>query len=95
MITAGTKAAPLVRRGVLSNRLDPRKIFWKDFLDRILKIVFLGIFSIWPGWAYHLTKKVPRAATTPIATAFKICISHRKNGLLNRLPTEVSFPIFD
>jgi hypothetical protein len=49
--------------------------------------------AVWLGWA-NLTKKVPRAATTPIATAFKICISHRKNGLLNRLPTKVSFPIF-
>jgi hypothetical protein len=35
------------------------------------------------------------AATTPIVTAFKICISHRKNGLLNRLPAKVSFSIFD
>jgi hypothetical protein len=26
---------------------------------------------VWLGWAY-LTKKVPRAATTPIATAFKL-----------------------
>jgi hypothetical protein len=34
-------------------------------------------------------------ATTPIATAFKICISHRKNGPLNRLPAKVSFPTFD
>jgi hypothetical protein len=25
-------------------------------------------------------------ATTPIVTAFKFCIRHRKNGLLNRLP---------
>jgi hypothetical protein len=43
---------------------------------------------MWLGWAY-LTKKIPHAATTPIAataTAFKICMSHRKNGLLNRLP---------
>jgi hypothetical protein len=48
----------------------------------------------WLGWAY-LTKKMPHAATTPIATAFKICISYRKNGLLNRLPTKVSFSIFD
>jgi hypothetical protein len=48
----------------------------------------------WLGWAY-LTKKVLHAATTPIATAFKICISHRKNWLLNRLPTKVSFSIFD
>jgi hypothetical protein len=34
-------------------------------------------------------------ATTPIATAFKTLISHRKNGLLNRLPAKVSFSIFD
>jgi hypothetical protein len=40
-------------------------------------------------------KKVPHAATTPIVTAFKICIGHRKNGLLNRLPAEVGFSIFD
>jgi hypothetical protein len=33
--------------------------------------------------------------TVIIVTAFKICISHRKNGLLNRLPTKVSFSIFD
>jgi hypothetical protein len=49
---------------------------------------------LWLGWAC-LAKKVPRAATTPFATAFKICVSHRKNGLLNRLPTEVSFSTFD
>jgi hypothetical protein len=49
---------------------------------------------IWLGWAY-LTKKMPHAATTPIATAFKICINHRKNGLLNRLPTKVGFSISD
>jgi hypothetical protein len=44
------------------------------------------------GWGY-LAKKVPETATTttPIVTAFKICISHRKNGLLNRLPEKVSF----
>jgi hypothetical protein len=41
----------------------------------------------WLGWAY-LAKKVPHAATTPIVTAFKTCISHRKNGLLNRLPAK-------
>jgi hypothetical protein len=35
------------------------------------------------------------AVTMIIVTAFKICISHRKNGLLNRLPTRVSFSIFD
>jgi hypothetical protein len=34
-------------------------------------------------------------ATTPIATTFKTCISHIKNGLLNRLPAKVSFSIFD
>ena len=34
------------------------------------------------------------AATTPIATAFKFCIRHRKNGLLNRLPIEVRFWCF-
>jgi hypothetical protein len=51
-------------------------------------------YCVWLGWAY-LTKKVPHAATMPIATAFKICISHRKNGLLNRLPTKASFSIFD
>jgi hypothetical protein len=49
---------------------------------------------LWLGWAY-LTKKIPHVATTPIATAFKICMSHRKNGLLNRLPEKVSFPVFD
>jgi hypothetical protein len=45
---------------------------------------------IWLGWAY-LAKRVPHAATTPIVTAFKICISHRKKELLNRLPAKVSF----
>jgi hypothetical protein len=40
-------------------------------------------------------QKIAAHATTPIATAFKICISHRKNGPLNRLPAKVSFPIFD
>jgi hypothetical protein len=49
-----------------------------------------GTWVVWLGWAY-LAKKVPHAATTSIATAFKICISHRKNGLLNRLPEERSF----
>jgi hypothetical protein len=48
----------------------------------------------WLGWAC-LTKKMPHTATTPIATAFKTCVSHRKNGLLNRLPEKVSFSIFD
>jgi hypothetical protein len=50
------------------------------------------MFTLWLGWAY-LAKKVPHAATTPVVTAFKICISHRKNGLLNRLPAKVSFSI--
>jgi hypothetical protein len=35
------------------------------------------------------------AVTMIIVTAFKIGISHRKNGLLNRLPTKVSFSVFD
>jgi hypothetical protein len=34
------------------------------------------------------------AVTMIIVTAFKICISHRKNGFLNRPNTQVSFPIF-
>jgi hypothetical protein len=51
--------------------------------------------ELWLGWAY-LTKKMPHNATTPIATAFKTCIRHRKKGLwLNRLPEKVRFPIFD
>jgi hypothetical protein len=54
----------------------------------------LFLVYLWLGWAY-LIKKVPHAATTPIATAFKICMSHRKNGLLNRLPKKVSFLVFD
>jgi hypothetical protein len=55
----------------------------------------MALFGLWLGWA-QMTKKVPHAhATTPIAIAFKIFISHRKNGLLNRLPAKVSFPIFD
>jgi hypothetical protein len=45
--------------------------------------------SYWLGWAY-LAKKMPHAATTPIATAFKIWISHQKNGLLNGLPKKIS-----
>ena len=39
----------------------------------------LAYSYIWPGWAY-LAKKMPHAATAPIATAFKICMSHRKMG---------------
>jgi hypothetical protein len=35
------------------------------------------LIGLWLGWAY-LTKKMPHAATTPIATAFKIYSSHRK-----------------
>jgi hypothetical protein len=34
-------------------------------------------------------------ATTPINTAFKACFSRRKNELLNRLPSEVRFCVFD
>jgi hypothetical protein len=34
------------------------------------------------------------AVTIIIVTAFKICISHRKNGLLNRPCTQVSFSTF-
>jgi hypothetical protein len=50
--------------------------------------------ELWLGWTYR-TKKVPHAANTLVATAFKICVSHRKNGLLNRLPMKVSFSVFD
>jgi hypothetical protein len=50
--------------------------------------------QLWLGWAY-LAKKMPHAATTSIATAFKICVSHRKNGFLDRLPAKVSFSISD
>jgi hypothetical protein len=49
---------------------------------------------VWLGWAY-LANKLPHTATAPIATSFKICISHRQNGLLNRLPEKVSYSIFD
>jgi hypothetical protein len=34
------------------------------------------------------------AVTMIIVIAFKICISHRKNGSLNRPNTQVSFPTF-
>jgi hypothetical protein len=34
------------------------------------------------------------AVTIIIFTAFKICISHRKNGFLNRPYTQVSFSTF-
>jgi hypothetical protein len=34
-------------------------------------------------------------ATTPIVIAFKICTRHRKNGVLNRLFSEVRFYVFD
>jgi hypothetical protein len=34
-------------------------------------------------------------ATTPTNPAFKICFSRRENGLLNRLPSEVRFFVFD
>ena len=52
------------------------------FLSRRLLYGWIG-----PIWQ----KKVKGTATTPVATAFKIGISHRKNGLLNRLPGKVSF----
>jgi hypothetical protein len=39
-------------------------------------------------------QKYAIAVTIIIVTAFKICISHRKNGLLNRPCTQVSFPTF-
>jgi hypothetical protein len=34
------------------------------------------------------------AVTIIIVTAFKICISHRKNGFLNRPNAQASFPKF-
>ena len=34
------------------------------------------------------------AVAMPIVTAFKFCIGHRENGLLNRQPTEVKFWYF-
>jgi hypothetical protein len=34
------------------------------------------------------------AVTMPIVTAFKFCIRHRKNELLNRQPGEVNFLVF-
>jgi hypothetical protein len=45
------------------------------------------------GLAMFDQKKVI-AVTIIIVTAFKICISHRKNGLLNRPCTQVSFSTF-
>jgi hypothetical protein len=39
-------------------------------------------------------QKIALAVTTPIVTAFKFCIGHRKNGLLSRKPTEVKFWCF-
>jgi hypothetical protein len=39
------------------------------------------LFFVWLGWAY-LTKKMPHVATTPIATDFKMCMSHRKKWAL-------------
>ena len=41
-----------------------------------------------------LDQKNVIAVTIIIVTAFKICISHRKNGLLNRPCTQVSFSTF-
>jgi hypothetical protein len=48
--------------------------------NRIQNRKFTGLWLGWLGWAY-LTKKVPHTATTPIATAFRIRISHRKLSL--------------
>ena len=42
-----------------------------------------GARVIWLGWPC-LTEEA-----TPIDTAFAICFSRRKNGLLNRLPSTV------
>jgi hypothetical protein len=39
-------------------------------------------------------QKSALAETMPIVTAFKFCVGHRKNGLLNRQPTEVKFWCF-
>jgi hypothetical protein len=41
-----------------------------------------------------IDQKNPIEATTPVVTAFKFCIRHRKNRLLNRLPSEVRFLSF-
>jgi hypothetical protein len=41
-----------------------------------------------------LDQKSALAVTMPIVTAFKFCIGHRKNGHLNRKPTEVKFWCF-
>jgi hypothetical protein len=39
-------------------------------------------------------QKSALAVTIPIVTAFKFCIGHRKNGLLDRKPIEVKFCCF-
>jgi hypothetical protein len=41
-----------------------------------------------------IDQKYSIEATTPVVTAFKFCIRHRKNGLLNRLPSGVRFFLF-
>jgi hypothetical protein len=42
-------------------------------------------------------QKSALAVTIPIATAFKFCVGHRKNGLLNRYHNrqKLSFGVFD
>jgi hypothetical protein len=79
---------PGTEKGYIENRATEK--------SRLPSYIFPRTVKTWLGWAY-LTKKMPHAATTPtpIATAFKMCMSHRKNGLLNRLPEKVSFPFFD
>jgi hypothetical protein len=39
-------------------------------------------------------QKSALAVTMPVVTAFKFCIGHRKNGLLNRESTGVKFWCF-
>jgi hypothetical protein len=52
------------------------------------------IFLVIYAQPSHTWQKNAITATTPIATAFKSCIRHRKNGLRNRLPIEVRFWCF-
>jgi hypothetical protein len=59
-----------------------------------LPLTWFYLSSIMAGLRIN-DQKNAIAVTIIIVTAFKICISHRKNGLLNRLPTRVSFSIFD
>jgi hypothetical protein len=48
--------------------------------------VYLFPFSLLPGMAGLglFDQKSAIAVAMPIVTAFKLCIGHRKNGLLNR-----------